>query len=103
MTKHAPADFNISAWPALLTTEMACAYTQLSEASFRFAARKHGVAPVDFGGLAVTRWSKSDLDRMIDSLPRRSAEMPSEPANTPVPEPDPGAAALARVKARAKG
>lgn len=103
MTKHAPADFNISAWPALLTTEMACAYTQLSEASFRFAARKHGVAPVDFDGLAVTRWARTDLDLMIDRLPRRGAEMPAEPANMPAPEDDPGAAALARVRARAKG
>ncbi len=98
MTRHAPADFNISAWPALLTTEMACAYLQMSEASLRFTAARFGASPVD-NGLSMTRWAKVDLDRLIDSLPRRGAEMPAEPANTP----DPAAAALARVKARAKG
>lgn len=97
MTRHAPGEHMISAWPALLPIDLACAYTQLSEASFRFAARKHGVFPVDIG-LSVTRWSRTDLDRLIDSLPRRGAEMPPEAANVP----DPAAAALERAKARAR-
>lgn len=99
MTKHAPPEFVVSAWPGLMTLDFALAYTCLSEQSFRFLCRKRGVNPVDCEGLAVARWAKIDLDALIDSLPRRGAEMPTEPANTP----DPADAALARVKARAKG
>jgi hypothetical protein len=98
--RHAPQDMTVTAWPALMTTDLACAYTQMSEASFRFTAAKFGVSPVDTG-LAMTRWAKIDLDGLIDRLPRRGAQMPADPANTE----DPGAAALARAKARlhAKG
>lgn len=98
MTRQAPTDFTVTAWPALLTTELACAYVCLSEASFRFLARKSDVEPVECGGLAVTRWRKTDLDRLIDSLPSRGAEMSIEPANTT----DPAAAALQKVLRRAK-
>ena len=97
-----------SAWPALLTTELACAYVQLSEASFRFLAKRRGVKPADIAGLAVTRWRKADLDRMIDSLPTAGDQMPpQEPANGPgaaseLPAHDPAAAALAKVAQRAR-
>lgn len=99
MSRQAPTDFTVTAWPALLTTELACAYTCLGEQSFRYLTRRHAVEPVECGGLAVTRWRRSDLDRLIDSLPARGAQIPAEPANAP----DPAAAALARAKARAKG
>lgn len=97
-----------AAWPALLTTELACAYVQLSEASFRFLAHARGVKPADVAGLAVTRWRKADLDRMIDSLAEQGAEMAAqEPANGPgavvtLPAHDPAAAALAKAAQRAR-
>lgn len=99
MSRQAPADFSIAAWPALLTTELACAYTCLGEQSFRLLARKSGVEPVDCGGLAVTRWRRGDLDRLIDSLPARGAEIEPEPANAP----DPADAALQKAMRRARG
>jgi hypothetical protein len=98
VSRQAPIDFTVTAWPALLTTELACAYVCLSVASFRFLAAKLDVSPVECGGLAVTRWRKTDLDRLIDSLPARGAEMTVEPANST----DPAAAALQKVLRRAK-
>lgn len=62
-------------WPVLMGVDLACAYTQLGEDSFRFLARKRGVKPVDCEGLGVTRWRRADLDRLVDSLPHRGAEM----------------------------
>lgn len=103
MTRQAPSEFNIAAWPALLTTELACAYTSLGEQSFRLLARKSGVEPVDCGGLAVTRWRRGDLDRLIDSLPTKGA--PIAP-NGPPPANDPAsaaAAALERARRRRRG
>lgn len=98
----------IAAWPALLTTDLACAYTQLSEQSFRWLATQRGLKPADCAGLAVTRWRRSDIDRMIDSLPERGAEItPQEPAQDPsattlAPAPDPFAAALAKAAQRGR-
>lgn len=98
----------IAAWPALMTTEIACAYVQLSEQSFRWLAHNRGVKPADCAGLAVTRWRRADIDRMIDSLPERGAEMAAqEPAQdtdatTLAPANDPAAAALARAQRRAR-
>lgn len=98
MSRGAPIDFTVTAWPGLLTTELACAYVSLSEQSFRLMARKFEVSPVDCAGLAVCRWRKSDLDRLIDSLPTRGAEMAAQPANAP----DPVELGLARARLRAK-
>jgi hypothetical protein len=102
MSKLAPEHVVIAAWPAQLTTELACAYTSLSESSFRLWAARYGVHPVECGGLAVTRWRLADIARVIDSLPDRGAEMPAEPGHAQEPE-DPAVAALARVKKRARG
>jgi hypothetical protein len=107
MGKHAPEP-TIAAWPALLTTELACVYTSLSEQSFRWMAHQHGVRPTECAGLAVTRWRRNDLDRMIDSLPAKGAEIepqdgPIAPAGTlPSPNTDPAADALARAARRAR-
>lgn len=100
MTRAAPSEFTVTAWPALLTTELACAYTQLSERSFRLFAAKYGVSPTDCGGLAVTRWRRSDLDRLIDSLPAKGEQSPhDEPAGGR----DPAELALEKAKRRARG
>jgi hypothetical protein len=86
-------------WPVLMTTEVACAYVSLGEQSFRFITRKRSVSPVDCEGLAVTRWRKADLDRLVESLPVRGAQVLIDGAN------DDNAAelALARIRHRAKG
>ena len=84
-------------WPALMTTEVACAYVSLSEQSFRFVARKRRVVPVDCDGLAVTRWRKADLDRLVESLSARGTNIGPVGAN------DDSAAtqALQRIQRRA--
>lgn len=87
------------AWPALLTTELACAYTTLSASSFRAFAKLNRLEPRECAGLAVTRWRRADLDALIDSLPARGAEMP---ADAP-PETAPVDLALQRVRRRARG
>lgn len=97
---------SIAAWPALLTTDLACLYTQLSEQSFRWLAHRSGVRPVDCAGLAVTRWRRGDLDRMIDSLAEKGApaaeDAPQTPtATTPAAALDPATDALARAARRA--
>lgn len=65
-------------WPALMSIDVACDYLDLSATSFRFMARMAGVRPVDCHGLALARWRRADLDRMIDSLCPRGG--PSPPA-----------------------
>jgi hypothetical protein len=106
MGKHAPEPM-IPAWPALLTTELACAYSQLSDHSFRWLAHQHGLKPVECAGLAVTRWRRTDLDRLIDSLPAKGDQMrPGEAesgagATQPSLSTDPAADALARAARRA--
>lgn len=108
MTPRLLTDAAPPAWPALLTTDLACAYTQLSEQSFRWLANQRGLKPADCAGLAVTRWRRADIDRMIDSLPERGGEMePQEPgegrsATLPPPASDPAADALARAAERVR-
>lgn len=99
------AEIQFPAWPALLTTEFACAYTSLSEVSFRLLARKMKIHPVECAGLAVVRWRRTDLDALIDRLPPRGAEMPAEGAvaNTTDPAQDAAQAALQRAEKRARG
>jgi hypothetical protein len=89
-------------WPALLPIDLACLYCQMGADSFRFFTRQHGVVPVDTG-LTMTRYRRSDLDRMIDSLPARGAEMrPEAHANDPPPVDD-ADEALARAERRVRG
>jgi len=82
-----------------MTTEVACAYVSLGEQSFRLITRKRSVLPVDCEGLAMTRWRKADLDRLVEGLPVRGAHVLIDGAN------DDNAAelALARIRHWAKG
>jgi len=76
MSRAAPHDAPpMPNWPALMTTELACAYTSLARASFLLLAGRQGVLPVECAGLAVVRWKRTDLDVLIDKLPARGAEM----------------------------
>lgn len=84
-------------WPALLDVTMASAYCSMSEASFRFIARRRGVNPVDIG-LHMTRWRRKDLDGLIDNLPARGANSAPVAGN----DQDPAEAALERAKKRAR-
>ncbi len=100
MTRATPEAAPLPNWPALLRAELAALYCSVSETSFRFLARLYRVEPVDPGGLAVTVWRRADLDRMIDNLPARSAEIaPSSPSATAAP--DPADTALERARRRA--
>lgn len=99
MTRPASQLPPLPAWPALLTTDLACAYTSLGEVSFRHLARTHQVEPVECAGLAITRWRRGDLDRLIDSLPARGSEMTPDSA----PPVDLAQAALDRAARRARG
>lgn len=103
MSRGAPSSPSLPFWPALLTTELACLYVQLSEGRFRMMARRHGVEPRDCDGFSVTRWRRSDLDRLIDSLPARGAEMHLGAHANDLPAADPAGEALARAERRAKG
>lgn len=58
-------------WPVLLTTEMASRYLSLDENSFNLVVHRGGVRPVDLG-LAMTRWRRTELDRLINALPSTS-------------------------------
>lgn len=97
MTRAAGQPPPLPAWPALMATDVACAYLSMGEASFRFLVRARQIAPVECAGLALVRWRKSDLDRLIDSLPARGAEIPPDSA----PPVDLAQAALERAKRRA--
>lgn len=97
MTRLAGQTPTLPAWPALMATDLACAYLSLGEASFRFLARTQKVDPVECAGLALVRWRKTDLDRLIDSLPARGAEMAPDSA----PPVDPAQTALERANRRA--
>lgn len=106
MNAHAPPTLPLPNWPALMGLELALAYTQLGESSFRFLTRKRGVAPVDPDGLTVTRWARADLDRLIDSLPRRGAPMAADGPQADESSMDtglPDAAQLALQRARRRG
>lgn len=83
-------------WPALMDVDLARAYCgELCEASFHALAARNNVAPVDMG-MRVTRWRKSDLDRLVDRLPARG-----DPKDT-APVVDLAEQALERVRRRAK-
>lgn len=91
-------------WPALMSIEIACDYLDLSATSFRFLTRMAGVRPVDCHGLALARWRRADLDRMVDSLPPRGGPSAAPDSATPhndAPEADltmQAAQALERVR-----
>lgn len=98
MARGAPNAIPMPAWPAMLTTELACAYTSLSEGSFKAFAKLNRLQPRECAGLAVTRWRRTDIDAIIDSLPARGAEMPLDAP----PVADPVDLALQRVRRRAR-
>ncbi|MDP1873615.1 hypothetical protein [Phenylobacterium sp.] len=103
----APAPQILPNWPGLMGRRLACDYLQLSPRSFALLTRMHGVAPVDCAGLNVRLWRKADLDRLIDNLPARGAQLAPEgcAANDGPPAPqvdDLAAQALARAAQRAK-
>lgn len=92
-------------WPALMSIEVACDYLDLRATSFRYMTRMAGTQPVDCHGLALARWRRADLDRMIDSLPARGGDSTveaREAGNTAdhasLPVVDAADLALARVK-----
>lgn len=58
-------------WPALMTTALAARYLSLDENSLRAVARSGGVGPVDLN-LELERWRRTDLDRLVRTLPTRS-------------------------------
>lgn len=98
MTRPAPSQLPLPAWPALLTTDLACAYLSLGEVSLKYLAKRAGVTPVDCAGLALVRWRRGDLDRLIDSLGARGSEILPDAA----PPVDLAQAALARAQRRAR-
>lgn len=79
------------------------AYLMMSEASFRHVTRRRGVAPVDFGGLSLQRWRKSDLDAMLASLQVvvDTSAGPGGPSPPPLAN-DPGLEALERARQRGR-
>lgn len=107
MTSPAPQHGPLPNWPGLMARELACAYLQLSERSFRLLARLHGLQPVDCAGLAVRLYRKADLDRLIDNLPALGAQIgrDTSAANDTPPAPsaeDQAADALKRAQRRAR-
>jgi hypothetical protein len=54
-------------WPAVMTTQRAARYLDISENSFRALAKREGVRPLDLGMVAM-RWRRADLDNMVDRL-----------------------------------
>ncbi|PZR37215.1 hypothetical protein [Caulobacter segnis] len=82
-------------WPAMMDLELACAYTQLGETQFKALSARYNVAPRDLGGIRGVRWRRSDLDRLIDSLPARGEPSDQDAAV------DQAQAALQRVRKRA--
>ena len=89
-------------WPAMMATDMACAYVSLGESSFQALAAANGVRPVDLGKLRGVRWKRSELDRLIDSLP--AADEPSrvraDPSAPPSSDAQMAQQALSRVEHR---
>ncbi len=83
-------------WPAIMDTALAAKYLALGESSFRVVAARAGVQPVDFG-LAVTRWRRTDLDRLVNALPTRGPNVTAAPNSH---DTDLAEAALERVRQR---
>ena len=62
-------------WPALMDVELARLYMGgMSVSVFHGLANQHGVRPVDLGR-RLSRWKKADLDRIVDSLQARGADL----------------------------
>ncbi len=58
-------------WPILMGTAMAARYLSLDENSFALLTHREGVRPVEVG-LAVVRWRRTELDRLVAALPTTS-------------------------------
>lgn len=97
MTAPRPS-LTVTAWPALMDEDLACAYLCVSRDTFRVMCGHAGVRPVDPFGLRMARWRKADLDAMVDSLPLRGASS-GEPAAAPT-APSAAEAALERAMRR---
>jgi excisionase family DNA binding protein len=65
-------------WPALMETAMAARYFSMDENSFVFVVQRGGILPVDLG-LAMTRYRRTELDRLLASLPTTTADSTVDP------------------------
>lgn len=54
-------------WPLLMPTSLAARYLSLDENNFLHVASAGDVRPVELG-LELTRWRRSDLDRLVGKL-----------------------------------
>jgi excisionase family DNA binding protein len=59
--------FNIAAWPALLTDEAARNYLSIESHGFESLVARHRIRQVEVEP-AVLRWRKTDLDRLVRYL-----------------------------------
>lgn len=75
MLRGRPPNEPLPDWPALMTTSLASRYLSMDENSLRPVAKRAGIAPVDLG-LELERWRRSDLDRLVKSLPEGAAPLP---------------------------
>jgi excisionase family DNA binding protein len=66
--EHAMNQIVISAWPALLSDEAARSYLSVETAVFDNLIGKHRLQPVEVEP-GLVRWRRSDLDRVVKSLP----------------------------------
>ncbi len=64
-------------WPILMGTPMAARYLSLDENSFALVTQRAGVRPVDLG-LAMVRWRRPELDRLVGSLASSSVILVEE-------------------------
>ena len=80
-------------WPILMGTAMAARYLSLDENSFALVTYRAGVHPVDLG-LAMVRWRRNELDRLVNNLPANSG---LSGVDRPAADPDRTEAIVSRV------
>lgn len=80
-------------WPILMSTALAARYLSMDENSFVQVTRRAGVRPVDLG-LAMVRWRRGELDRLVNDLPATSG---LSGALDPVPDAERAATIAKRV------
>lgn len=71
-------------WPILMGTSMAARYLSMDENSFVLITRREGVRPVELGQ-SMVRWRRTELDRLVASLPSASA-MPTSDVTSDDPD-----------------
>eukprot|EP01040_Poterioochromonas_malhamensis_P024324 gene24324-30064_t len=69
-------------WPLLMPTSLAARYLSLDENNFLHVASAGDVRPVELG-LELTRWRRSDLDRLVGKLAMGPLSKPL--STSPVP------------------